>query len=88
MGGHIMENGASVEIAVVGNEGVVGIALFLGGETMPNRAVVQSAGDAYRIDGQVLKRELNRSGALHRLLLRYISALLDQMAQTAVCNDA
>jgi CRP-like cAMP-binding protein len=83
---HIMENGASGEIAVVGNEGVVGIALFLGGETMPNRAVVQSAGYAYRIDGQVLKREFNRSGALHHLLLRYILALLNQMAQTAVCN--
>ena len=83
---YVMENGASAEIAVVGNEGIVGIALFMGGETMPNRAVVQSAGHAYRLKGQALKQEFNRSGALQHLLLRYTLALLTQMAQTAVCN--
>lgn len=83
---YVMENGASAEIAVVGNEGVVGIALFLGGETMPNRAVVQSAGHGYRLKGQDLKLEFDRSGALQHLLLRYTLALLSQMAQTAVCN--
>jgi CRP-like cAMP-binding protein len=83
---YVMENGASAEIAVVGNEGNVGIALFMGGETMPNRAVVQSAGLAYRLKGQLLKQEFNRAGALQHLLLRYTLALLTQMAQTAVCN--
>ncbi|TVQ89741.1 MAG: Crp/Fnr family transcriptional regulator [Chromatiaceae bacterium] len=83
---YVMENGASAEIAVVGNEGIVGIALFLGGETMPNRAVVQSAGHAYRLQARVFKREFMQSGALQYLLLRYTSALLTQMAQTAVCN--
>ena len=83
---YVMENGASAEIAVVGNEGIVGIALFMGGETMANRAVVQSAGHAYRLKGQLLKQEFNRSGALQHLLLRYTLALLTQMAQTAVCN--
>jgi len=83
---YIMENGASAEIAIVGNEGVVGIALFMGGETMPNRAVVQSAGHAYRLSGQLLKQEFNRGGALQHLLLRYTLAMLTQMAQTAVCN--
>ncbi len=83
---YVMENGASAEIAVVGNEGVVGIALFMGGETMPNRAVVQSAGTGYRLKGHVLTQEFNRSGALQHLLLRYTLALLTQMAQTAVCN--
>jgi CRP-like cAMP-binding protein len=83
---YVMENGASAEIAVVGNEGLVGIALFLGGETMPNRAVVQSAGRAYRLSAPLFKQEFNRSGVLQRLLLRYTSALLTQMAQTAVCN--
>jgi CRP-like cAMP-binding protein len=82
----VMENGASAEIAVVGNEGVVGIALFMGGETMPNRAVVQSAGHAYRLPGQLLKQEFDRSRAVQHLLLRYIQALITQMAQTAVCN--
>jgi CRP-like cAMP-binding protein len=81
-----MENGASAEIAVVGNEGIVGIALFMGGETMPNRAVVQSEGQAYRLQGQLLKQEFNRAGALQHLLLRYTLAMLTQMAQTAVCN--
>ncbi len=83
---YVMENGASAEIAVVGNEGVVGIALFMGGETMPNRAVVQSAGHGYRLKGNVLNQEFHRSGALQHLLLRYTLALLSQMAQTAVCN--
>ena len=81
-----LENGASAEIAVVGNEGIVGIALFMGGDTMPNRAVVQSAGHAYRLKGQLLKQEFNRGGALQHLLLRYTLAMLTQMAQTAVCN--
>jgi CRP-like cAMP-binding protein len=83
---YVMENGSSAEIAVVGHEGIVGIALFMGGETMPNRAVVQSAGHAYRLNGQLLNREFNRSGVLEHLLLRYTQALLTQMAQTAVCN--
>ena len=83
---YVMENGASAEIAVVGNEGIVGIALFMGGETMANRAVVQSAGHAYRLKGQLLRQEFNRSGALQHLLLRYTLALFSQMAQTAVCN--
>jgi CRP-like cAMP-binding protein len=83
---YVMEDGASAEIAVVGNEGIVGIALFMGGETMPNRAVVQSAGLGYRLRGQVLKQEFSRGGALQHLLLRYTLALLTQMAQTAVCN--
>ncbi len=82
----VMENGASAEIAVVGNEGIVGVAVFMGGETMPNRAVVQSAGHAYRLNGQLLRQEFNRPGSLQHLLLRYILALLAQMAQTAVCN--
>jgi CRP-like cAMP-binding protein len=83
---YVMENGASAEIAVVGNDGIIGVALFMGGETMPNRAVVQSAGHAYRLKGQLLKQEFNRSGELQHLLLRYTQALLTQMAQTAVCN--
>jgi CRP-like cAMP-binding protein len=83
---YVMEDGASAEIAVVGNEGVIGVALFMGGETMPNRAVVQSAGHAYRLPGQLLKQEFSRSGELQHLLLRYTQALLTQMAQTAVCN--
>jgi CRP-like cAMP-binding protein len=81
-----LENGSSAEIAVVGNEGVVGIALYMGGDTMPNRAVVQSAGHAYRLQGRMLKQEFNRAGALQHLLLRYTLAMLTQMAQTAVCN--
>ena len=83
---YLMENGASAEIAVVGNEGIVGVALFMGGGTMPNRAVVQSAGDAYRLRGELLMQEFNRYGVLHNLLLRYTQALITQMAQTAVCN--
>ena len=83
---YVMEDGASAEIAVVGNEGIIGVALFMGGETTPSRAVVQSAGYAYRLKGQLLKQEFNRSGAMQQLLLRYTQALLTQMAQTAVCN--
>ncbi len=81
-----MEDGSSAEIAVVGNEGIVGIALFMGGETVPNRAVVQSEGMSYRLCATVLKQEFNRSGAFQHRLLRYTMALLTQMAQTAVCN--
>jgi CRP-like cAMP-binding protein len=83
---YVLESGASAEIAVVGNEGVVGIALFMGGESMPNRALVQSSGYAYRLNGQMLNQQFNRSGALQHLLMRYTLALLSQMAQTAVCN--
>jgi CRP-like cAMP-binding protein len=83
---YVMEDGASAEIAVVGNEGIIGIALFMGGETTPSRALVQSAGHAFRLKGQRLKDEFQRSGALQHLLLRYTQALLTQMAQTAVCN--
>ncbi len=83
---YVMEDGDSAEIAVVGKEGIVGIALFMGGETMPNRALVQSSGYAYRLPGKSLKEEFNRAGELQHLLLRYTLALLSQMAQTAVCN--
>ena len=84
---YIFADGASAEIAVVGNEGILGISLFMGGETTPSRAVVQSAGYGYRLDAQLLKQEFHRSKAtLHVLLLRYTQALITQMAQTAVCN--
>ena len=83
---YVMEDGASAEIAVVGNEGILGIALFMGGETTPSRAVVQSAGFGYRLKAQLLKQEFNRSGPMMNLLLRYTQALITQMAQTAVCN--
>jgi CRP-like cAMP-binding protein len=82
---YVMENGASAEIAVVGREGIVGISLFMGGESTPSRAVVQSAGIGFRLKAQVLKHEFNRAPVLH-LLLRYTQALITQMAQTAVCN--
>ncbi|MGP5309626.1 Crp/Fnr family transcriptional regulator [Halomonas sp. KG2] len=82
----VMENGASTEIAIVGYEGIVGVSLFMGGETTPSREIVQSAGHAYRLKGQLLKNEFYRAGAMQRLLLRYTQALLTQMAQTAVCN--
>lgn len=82
----LMEDGNSTEIAVVGAEGIVGISLFMGGETTPSRAIVQSAGTAYRLKGQLLKDEFYRAGPLQRLLLRYTQALITQMAQTAVCN--
>jgi len=83
---YVMEDGASAEIAVVGNEGIVGVSLFMGGETTPSRSVVQSAGLGYRMRGQLLKDEFNRSGPVMQLLLRYTQALITQMAQTAVCN--
>jgi len=83
---YVMEDGASAEIAVVGNEGILGISLFMGGETTPSRAVVQSAGYGYRMKAQVLKQEFNRAGPVMHLLLRYTQALITQMAQTAVCN--
>ena len=80
-----MESGASAEIAVVGNDGVVGISLFMGGESTPSRAVVQSAGEGYRIASQAIKEEFQHAPVLH-LLLRYTQALITQMSQTAVCN--
>ena len=84
---YVMENGASAEIAVVGNEGMLGISLFMGGETTPSRAVVQSAGNAYRLKKHLLREEINRPEAiLQHLLLRYTQSLLTQMAQTAACN--
>jgi CRP-like cAMP-binding protein len=83
---YVMEDGASAEISVVGNDGVVGVALFMGGDTTPSRAIVQSAGHAYRLDGQRLKDEFHRNGGLQVSLLRYTQALITQMAQTAVCN--
>ena len=83
---YVMEDGSSAEIAVVGYEGVVGIALFMGGETTPSRAVVQSAGYGYRLRASVLKTEFGRGGELQHLLLRYTQTLITQMAQTAVCN--
>jgi CRP-like cAMP-binding protein len=83
---YVMENGASAEIAVVGNEGIVGVSLFMGGESTPSRAVVQSAGLGCRLEAQVMKSEFNRAGPVLHLLLRYTQALITQMAQTAVCN--
>lgn len=83
---YVMENGASAEIAIVGNEGFVGISLFMGGESALNRAVVQSSGEAYRLPGRILKNEFERGGPLQHLFLRYTQALLTQMAQTAACN--
>jgi CRP-like cAMP-binding protein len=83
---YVMEDGASAEIAIVGNEGILGISLFMGGESTPSRAVVQSAGYGYRMRAQLLKNEFERYGTLMHLLLRYTQALITQMAQTAVCN--
>ncbi|HYL19131.1 MAG TPA: Crp/Fnr family transcriptional regulator [Burkholderiales bacterium] len=83
---YVLADGASAEISVVGNEGLIGIALFMGGETTPSRAIVQSAGHAYRLAGQRLKDEFHRSGQMQLLLLRYTQALITQMAQTAVCD--
>jgi CRP-like cAMP-binding protein len=83
---YVMEDGASAEIAVVGNEGLVGVSLFMGGETTPSRAVVQSAGRGFRLEAQAMKNEFNRAGPVLHLLLRYTQALITQMAQTAVCN--
>jgi CRP-like cAMP-binding protein len=83
---YVMASGASAESASVGNEGVVGIALFMGGDTTPSSAVVQTAGEGYRLEGRLLKAEFNRAGPMQRLLLRYTQALMTQMTQTAVCN--
>jgi len=83
---YVMEDGASAEIAIAGNEGVVGIALFMGGESTPSRAVVQSAGYGYRLSASMLIKEFGQGGELQHLLLRYTQALITQMAQTAVCN--
>src|SRR5690349_10737265 len=83
---YVMEDGASAEIAIVGNEGILGISLFMGGETTPSRAVVQSAGHGFRLKSQLLKDEFGRFGPMMHLLLRYTQALITQMAQTAVCN--
>ena len=82
----VLENGATAEIAVAGNEGVIGVSLFMGGETTTGRAVVQSAGFGYRLKAQHLKSEFNRGGSLMHLLLRYTQSLITQMSQTAVCN--
>ena len=83
---YVMESGASAESAGVGNEGVVGVALFMGGNTTSSSAVVQTAGHAYRLEGRLLKQEFDRAGLLQRLLLRYTQALMTQMTQTAVCT--
>jgi CRP-like cAMP-binding protein len=83
---YVMENGSSAEIAVVGNEGIVGISLFMGGGSTPSRAVVQSAGVGLRLDAKTLKTEFDQNGPVLHLLLRYTQALITQMAQTAVCN--
>ena len=83
---YVMESGASAETAGVGNEGVVGISLFMGGDTTPSSAVVQTAGHAYRLDSRLLKQEFNRGGLMQHLLLRYTQALITQVTQTAVCN--
>src|SRR5512141_3097423 len=83
---YVMQSGASAEIAIAGNEGLVGISLFMGGESTPSRAVVQSAGEGYRLRASVLKREFAMGGHMQHLALRYTQALITQMAQTAVCN--
>jgi CRP-like cAMP-binding protein len=83
---YVMEDGASAEIAVVGNEGLVGVSLFMGGESTTSRAVVQSAGHGFRLRSSLMMQEFNRAGPVMHLLLRYTQALITQMAQTAVCN--
>lgn len=83
---YVLQSGASAEIAVVGNEGMIGVALFMGGESTPSRAVVQSAGVGYRLKSQAMKTEFDRAGPVLHLLLRYTQALITQMSQTAVCN--
>ena len=83
---YVLESGASAEIAGVGNEGMLGIALFMGGDTTPSSAVVQTAGHGYRLPGRLLREEFNRDGLMQRLLLRYTQALLTQMCQTTACN--
>lgn len=83
---YVMENGDSAEIAVVGNEGIVGVALFMGGNSTPSRAVIQSAGNGYRLSASLMKEEFDQAGPAMHLLLRYTQALITQMSQTAVCN--
>jgi CRP-like cAMP-binding protein len=83
---YVMQDGGSAEISLVGNDGLIGVALFMGGESTASRAVVQSAGSAYRLTAKRLKTEFKKHGQLHQLLLRYTQALITQMAQTAVCN--
>jgi CRP-like cAMP-binding protein len=83
---YVMKNGESAEIAIVGSEGMIGVALFMGGESTMSRAIVQNAGHAYRMKAQVLKEEFHRGGALSRSLLMFTSALITQMVQTAACN--
>ena len=83
---HVMENGASAEIAVVGKDGLLGVTMFMGGETIPSRAIVQSAGEAYKLSGDVVRQEFARGGAVQHLFLRYTQTLITQIAQTAVCN--
>ena len=83
---YVMENGATAEIGVVGNDGILGIALFMGGDTTPNRAVVQSAGEAFKMKAKDLMAEFTLGGVFHNLLLRYTQALITQISQTAVCN--
>jgi CRP-like cAMP-binding protein len=83
---YVMEDGASAEIAIVGNEGLIGIVVFMGGETTSSRAVVQSAGGAYRLGARVMRDQFHRGGPVQRLLLRYTQALMAQMVQTAACN--
>ena len=83
---YVMEDGASAEIAVVGNEGIVGVSLFMGGGSTPSRGVVQSAGKGYRLSAKLMKNEFDRAGPVLHLLLRYTQALITQMSQTAVCN--
>ena len=83
---YVMENGSSSEIAGVGNEGVVGISLFMGGHTTPSRAVVQTGGQGYRLNAQLMLQEFNRAGLMQQLMLRYTQALITQMSQTAACN--
>ncbi len=83
---YVLENGSSAEIAVVGNDGVVGVSIFMGGESTPSRAVVQSKGQAYRLPARMVMKEFTRGGAMQHLMLRYTQSLLTQMSQTAVCN--
>jgi CRP-like cAMP-binding protein len=83
---YVLENRSSAEIAVVGNEGIVGVSLFMGGGSTPSRGVVQSAGKGYRLAAQIMKKEFDRAGPVLHLLLRYTQALITQMSQTAVCN--
>ena len=83
---YVLESGASAEIAVVGNEGIVGVSLFMGGGSTPSRAVVQSAGEGFRLSAELMKSEFERAGPVMHLLLRYTQALITQMSQTAVCN--